>query len=312
MVETATRAQDAAWVSDVRAQAVGIRKRVLEHVLRQGEGYLSQACSSAELLATLYGHILRLLPTDEPGLPGKFVGVPGHIDEAVEGWRRHGVRDPGCDRFIVSPAQYALPLYAALIEAGRLSPEALESYNQDGGTLEMIGAEHSPGFEVTSGSLAQGASQALGIALARRLNGDTGRVVVLISDGELEEGQTWEMLATGAFLHVDSLYVVVDSNGQQCDGRVADVTQSEPLLDRFKAFGASVSEIDGHDPVALVDAFENPPAPQQGAPHVVIARTDPIRGVPLLAERAPRLHTVRLKTDAERREYQQFYDKEYA
>ena len=112
-----------------------------------------------------------------------------------------------------------LVLYSTLIETGRLAPEALDSFNEDGSTVELIGAEHSPGHEVTAGSLGQAISQAGGIALARRLRGEPGRVWVFISDGELQEGQTWEAFAAFAFHRLHTIGVYVDVNGQQCDGR---------------------------------------------------------------------------------------------
>ena len=111
----------------------------------------------------------------------------------------NGPNEPQFDRFIFSPAHYALVLYSALIEVGRMAPEGLEQFNQDGSTVEMIGAEHSPGIATTTGSLAQALSQAGGIALARKRRGDAGSVWVMMSDGEFQEGQTWEAIAALAY-----------------------------------------------------------------------------------------------------------------
>lgn len=292
-------------VEEAERVAAGIRRRVLEHVLQNGEGYLSQACSSAEIFALLYTKTLRLAPLDAPLVPGPFRGVPGPGNPGyATGAAYHGARGPHLDRFIFSPAHYALALYAALIEVGRLSPDALDAFNRDGSTVEMIGAEHSPGVELTTGSLAQALSQAAGIAAGRRMRGESGRVWVMMSDGEFEEGQTWEALASAAFHHLDNLRVVVDANGQQCDGEVCCVTLLEPLADKIRAFGATVDEVDGHDLLALDEALERP----SSAPHVVIARTDPTRGIPLLAERAPLLHTLRLTNAEERARYQAVYE----
>lgn len=294
-----------AWQDDTRAVAAGIRARVLEHVLRNGEGYLSQACSAAEILAMLYTRTLRLAPVEAPIRPSPFIGVPGpRAPGYVTGGIYNGRRSPELDRFIFSPAQYALALYATLIEVGRLAPDGLDAFNRDGGTVEMIGAEHSPGIETTTGSLAQALSQAAGIALARKRRGDTGRVWVMMSDGEFEEGQTWEALANAAFHRIDNLRVVVDANGQQCDGLVSTVANLEPLADRIRAFGASCDEVDGHDLDALDAAMRRP----GDRPHVVLARTDPTRGVPLLAEKAPLLHTLRFASAEERARYQNAYE----
>jgi transketolase len=293
------------WQARTAGVASAIRRRVLEHVLEHGEGYLSQACSSAEVLALLYTRILRLAPVATPVVPGPFRGVPGPTNAAYEtGGAVHGVRGADLDRFIFSPSHYALALYAVLIEVGRLDPAALHDYNRDGGTVEMIGAEHSPGVEVMAGSLAQAISQAAGIALGRRLRGDTGDVWVFMSDGEFEEGQTWEALAAAAFHRLDHLRIVVDANGQQCDGRLESVACLEPFAERVRAFGASCDEVDGHDLAALEAAMRR----RTGAPHVVIARTDPTRGVPLLAQRAPLLHTLRLGGAEDRARYQAAYE----
>ncbi len=294
-----------AWQAGTQAIAHAIRRRVLEHVLEHGEGYLSQACSSAETLAILYDRILRLAPVASPVVPGPFRGVPGPSSpNCVTGWAANGARGADLDRFIFSPSHYALALYAVLIEVGRLDPSALRDYNRDGGTVEMIGAEHSPGIEVTGGSLAQALSQAAGIALARRLRGETGDVWVFMSDGEFEEGQTWEALAAATFHRLDNLRIVVDANGQQCDGLISSVACLEPLAERIRAFGPTCDEVDGHD----LDALDTTMRHRTGAPHVVLARTDPVHGVPPLAERAPLLHTLRLTTAEDRQRYRAVYE----
>jgi transketolase len=294
-----------AWQRRTADVAAGIRRRVFEHVLKNGEGYLSQACSAAEILAMLYSRTLRLAAVPVPLRPGPFTGVPGAANPGyVTGAVYNGSPGPGRDRFIFSPAQYALALYATLIEVGRLDADGLDAFNRDGSTVEMIGAEHSPGIELTTGSLAQALSQAAGIALARRRRGDTGMVWVLMSDGEFEEGQTWEALANAGFHGIDNLRVIVDANGQQCDGPVSSVANLEPLATRVRAFGASCDEVDGHD----LDALDAAMSRLTGRPHVVVARTDPTRGVPLLAEKAPLLHTLRFASPEERSRYQAAYE----
>jgi transketolase len=293
------------WVDATQATADRIRLRVFEHVLHNGEGYLSQACSSAELFALLYTRALRIAPLPEPLHPGPFPGVPGPGNSSyATGAAYNGAPAPDRDRFIFSPSHYALVLYATLIEVGRLAPNALDAFNRDGSTLEMIGAEHSPGVELTTGSLAQALSQAAGIALARRMRGDAGRVVVFMSDGEFEEGQTWEALAAAAFHGLDNLRVLIDANGQQCDGRVATVACAEPMADRIRAFGATVDEVDGHDLVALDAAL----ARRSAAPHVILARTDPVRCIPILGEKAPLLHTLRFASPEEKARYQEVFE----
>jgi transketolase len=284
--------------------AAGIRRRVLAHVLANNGGYLSQACSSAELLAALYASVLNLAPTDGPLHPPAFEAVPGPDSPRVSGGVFHGEPGPDLDRLIVSPAHYALVVYAALIEAGRLDEAALDQFNKDGSTVEMIGAEHSPGFETTTGSLAQALSTAGGIALGRRLKNETGRTFIFMSDGEFQEGQTWEAIQALVFHGLDSIRAVVDVNRGQCDGPMDSVMTIEPLATKLKAFGASVDSVDGHDIAALINALERP----TGRPHFVLAYTDPARGVPLLNDRRPVLHYLRFTGPEERAQYQKFYD----
>jgi transketolase len=178
------------WKAETQRMADNIRKRVFEYVIKNDGGYLSQACSSAEIFALLYNQVMRLGPSEAPLIPSDFLGVPGsRSPHFCNGGTYNGPRAPHLDRFIFSPAHYALVLYTALIGVGRLAEDALAHFNRDGSTVEMIGAEHSPGVETTTGSLAQALSQAGGIALGRRLKGDTGRVWVLMTDGEFQEGQ---------------------------------------------------------------------------------------------------------------------------
>lgn len=292
------------WRPGVEAIAHRIRTRVFGHVLHNGEGYLSQALSSAEIFALLYGEVLRLGPVVGPKHPEPFAGVPSRGNPGyVTGDRFNGAPAPDRDRFLFSPAHYALVLYATLIEVDRLDPSALEHFNVDGSTVEMIGAEHSPGVATTTGSLAQALSQANGIALGRRLKGETGRTWVMMSDGEFQEGQTWEALAFASFHGLDRLRIVIDANGQQCDGRMEQVGNIEPLADRVRAFGWQAREVDGHD----LDALHAAMTDDAELPVAVIARTDPVRGVPVYADKAPLLHTLRFTDDADRARFEAAY-----
>lgn len=297
--------QTEVWQEHARRVARGIRVRVLAQTIKNNGGYLSQACSSAEILATLYTRVMRLGPSEAPLIPPPFTGSPGpRTPRPLTGASYNGPKAPDLDRLFFSPAHYALALYATLVEVGRLAPEALDQFNQDGSTLEMIGAEHSPGMETTSGSLAQALSQAGGVALARKLRHESGRVWVFMSDGELQEGQTWEAFAALAFHRLDQVGVYIDVNGQQCDGRTETVMKVDPIRERLEAFGAKVCEVDGHDPAALA-APALAHAAGDGRPLVVLAYTDPCRGIELLRARAPKLHYVRFKHEEERRAYAQ-------
>lgn len=293
--------QTVGWVAEAGRVAAGIRRRVLEHTLSTNGGYLSQACSSAETLATLYVKIMNLGPSVAPMVPPPFPGVPGPGNAGYfTGAGYNGPRAPHLDRFFLSPAHYALVLYAALIETGRMAPEGLAQFNRDGASVEMIGAEHSPGMEVTTGSLGQGLSQAAGVALARKLRGETGRTWVHLSDGELQEGQTWECLQVMSHYRLDRVGIYVDVNGQQCDGKMEDVLTLGPVKERLEAFGARVEAVDGHDPEALAAPAALEP---DGRPLVVLCHTDPCRGVELLRRNAPKLHYLRFKSPEEKQQY---------
>ena len=294
------------WQEATAHVAWGIRRRVLEHTLNNNGGYLSQACSSAEILAVLYTQIMNLGPSIAPRVPSSFPGVPGpNNPHAFTGAGYNGPKAPDLDRFFLSAVHYALALYAALIEVGRMAPEGLAQFNQDGSTVEMIGAEHSPGLEVTGGSLGQTLSQAGGVALARKLKRETGRVWVFMSDGEYQSGQTWEAVQALAFHKLDHVGIYVDVNGQQCDGQMDEVMSIEPLKLRLEAFGARVFQVDGHDVNALAAPAALPP---DGRPLVVLCYTNPAARMPLLESHRPKLHYVRFKDEAERRQFAGFLD----
>jgi transketolase len=275
------------WVTETREAAMRIRRRAFEVCARQNGGYLIQACGSAELLATLYLRLMDLGETAGPLAPPRLAQLPAPGQDAQWG----GVYNGDRDRFFLSPAHYALALYATLIESGRLADHALEDANDDGSTLEMIGAEHSPGFESTSGSLAQALSVAVGTALARKRLNSPWRAWALISDGELQEGQTWEAVAAAVNFGLDNLTVLVDANGLQVDGWTADVMNVEPIADKLRAFGAATTEVDGHDPAAIAEATR---AGESGRPTFVVCRTEPTRGIEVLAGRH-QLHYIRFR-----------------
>lgn len=284
------------------SRAAKIRALTLDQVLVQGGGYLGQACSSAEILATLFSEVLNLGPSTAPLHPEKFTGVPGSANPSPSGTQYLGEKKSEYDRFFLSPSHYAMAYYATLIAHGRLAEEALAEFNVDGSTLEMIGAEHSPGLELTSGSFGQAMSQAAGIAWARKRNGDTGKVWVFLSDGEMQEGQTWETVQFANYHKLDNLRVVVDVNGQQVDGRMEDVMNIEPLEDRFRAFGVNVIRTDGHDVASLVEASK---LPSPNGPLVILADTHPTTGVPALVKRGARLHYIRVLDDTDRAELEE-------
>lgn len=277
--------------------ALGIRRRVFEHSIRNNGGYLSQACSAAEQLAWLYNEALHLGEPTLPMIPKDFAGVPSPTNADYHtGAGYNGPAAPEYDRLFIAPAHYALVAYATLIETGRMAPEGLEMFNQDGSSVEMIGAEHSPGMEVHNGTLGIGLSTAAGLAWGRQRRGDTGRTWVFMSDGEVQEGQTWEAVQACAH-HGVEVKAIMDVNDQQCDGAMSSVMEVGDIATKFRNFGAACVEVDGHDLGAIREAADTQ---HDGKPLIILARTNPFHSMSILEERFPRLHYVRFKSEDER------------
>lgn len=280
--------------------AHGIRARVFEHTIRNNGGYLSQAASAAEQLAFLYNEALNLGPSTMPMVPPPFGGVPSATNTDYRtGAGYNGPFDAVHDRLFIAPAHYALVAYACLIEVGRMAPEGLEMFNRDGSSVEMIGAEHSPGMEVHNGTLGIGLSTGAGLAWGRKRKGETGEVCVFMSDGEVQEGQTWEAVQAAAHHRIDNLWAIMDVNRQQCDGAMDSVMEVGDIAAKLRNFGAVVAEIDAHDLAAMREAKATP---HEGRPLIILAHSSPTHGMEFLRRRFPRLHYVRFKSEEERAE----------
>jgi transketolase len=189
-----------------------------------------------------------------------------------------------------------------------MAEEGLLQFNTDGSSVEMIGAEHSPGMETMTGSLGQGISQAAGIAMARKKKEEKGRVIVFMSDGEFQIGQTWEALQSLSHHMLDNVLIYVDVNGFQCDGKMCTVMDIEPLDKRIEAFGCRVFRVNGHDVKRLADVGELTP---DGRPIVVLCDTDAARGLDVLKSRAPKMHYVRFASQQEKDHYAAAYEELY-
>ena len=157
------------------------------------------------------------------------------------------------DRFVLSTGHSAIGLFAVLGELGVYDSDELAGYGTDGSRIEESPLEGTPGFEITGGSLGQGLSQAVGIALGERLLGADTRVFCLLSDGELQEGQVWEAAMSAAHHRLRSLTVLVDNNGIQADGATAEVMGVEPVVAKFQGFGFDAESVDPHDINALLN-----------------------------------------------------------
>lgn len=295
--------------NEIEKAANNIRKRILGLAIERGGCYLAQACSSAELVASFYMGLLNIGPSLGARDAQPFPGVPGPDNmDYPKGSLYNGYdsKNPDYtkDRLFVSCCHYASVFYCALVEANRLNPEAIDKFNVDGWNMEMIGAEHSPGFENTAGSLGQTVSIAAGTAHAYKMKNHSGKIYCMLSDGELEEGQDWECFQAAAFYGLDNFIVYVDVNHQQLEGWTKDVMNTEPMVARMKAFGWEAIEIDGHDIDAIMNAANTP---HEGKPLMVLCQTSPSHGIPLLDSMMPK-HFIRIPADR-KKEFEDFYEK---
>ena len=257
-------------IARVRRAAYRIRLNALNMGEVQGQGYIGQALGVADILAVVYTDQLRFRPED-----------PHWADR---------------DRLLLSIGHYAIALYAALAEAGTIPLEELETYGSDDSRLPMSGmASYTPGMEISGGSLGHGLGVATGMALGLRHLGNPARVFNLLSDGELDEGSTWEAAMACAHHGLDNVTAIVDVNALQADGPTVGVLRTEPVTEKWQAFGWHAIRVDGNDVVALVAAFDQLRA-HRGSPAVLVCDTRIGRGVPLLETRE-KAHFMRVGAD---------------
>jgi transketolase len=251
-------------LEELRTRAKQIRRNVIRMCSGKGEGYVGQGLDVADVLAVLFLSEMRYDPVD---------------------------RSPGTDRLIYSAGHYSIGLWAALAEAGHLDSYDLESYGADGTALIMSTHEgHPPLVELTGGSLAHGLGVAAGLATGYRIKGYPARIFNFMTDGEVQEGSTWESAMFAAARGLDNLVNVIDVNRVQADGDL--VLEIEPHAEKWRAFGWWADEVDGNDIAALLGAFDRA-REVPGQPKAVICRTRLGCGVPLIMERE-RNHFVRV------------------
>ncbi len=210
--------------------AANIRLDIVEEVFSASSGHPGGSLSIADILAYLYFEEMRVDPSN-----------PDAADR---------------DRFVLSKGHTAPALYAALAERGFLPKEDLKTFRHVESYLQgHPDMKHTPGVDMTTGSLGIGISAACGMALSAKLSGDTFRVYTVLGDGESEEGQVWEAAMFAAHYKLDNLCAVLDFNGLQIDGPITEVMNPTPLDEKFKAFGWHVRVIDGHDFAQIENAF---------------------------------------------------------
>lgn len=249
-----------AAISRLAAAAYRIRRFALRMGEVQGQGYIGQALGWADVLAVAYQHALNYQSED-----------PNWEDR---------------DRFLLSHGHYAIAHYAALIEAGIIPEEELDSYGADDSRLPMSGmATYTPGMEMSGGSLGQGLPIAVGVALGLRQLGRSAFVYNSMSDGELDEGSVWEAAMSAAHHGLGNLICLVDVNNQQADGPPSTVLGLEPLADKWAAFGWHVQRIDGNEIAKVLKCFDVARTLAVPKPRVILFDTLMGKGVPFLETR---------------------------
>ncbi|WMY10752.1 transketolase [Paraburkholderia phenoliruptrix] len=241
-------------------RAYRIRKNALLMGEVQGQGYIGQALDIADVLAVAYFGAMRYRPEDPE-------------------WEAR-------DRFLLSNGHYAIALYAALLEAGILPADELDTYGSDDSRLPMSGmASYTPGMEMSGGSLGHGLTIAVGRCLGLKRKGSKSFVYTLFSDGELDEGAIWEGIMSASHWKLDNLIAIVDVNNQQADGPSTQIMAFEPLVDKLEAFGWFVQRVDGNDIGAVAAAFDAARQHPHAQPRMIVADTRMGCGVPFLEER---------------------------
>lgn len=232
-----------------------IRKDVIRSLASAGSGHLGGSLGLADVFAVLYFNQLRHNPK-HPGWPDR-------------------------DRLVLSIGHVAPVLYATLANTGYFSREELLTLRKLGSRLQgHPGRDHHlPGLELSAGSLGQGLSVAVGMALAAKMDQKTWRVFCILGDGELQEGSVWEAAMSAAHHKLHNLIAIVDRNRVQIDGKVSDVMEIEPLADKWRAFGWSVHECDGNNIPSLLQTFADIEK-KPDAPSVIIANTLMSKGIP--------------------------------
>ncbi len=237
------RIQRIAW--DLRAdivQMIGVGKA----------GHLGGSCSLAEVVAALYFAKMHFNP--------------------------QALNDPNRDRFLLSKGHSVLIQYAALVELGAIPREEIGKVKTLAGKLQGHPDMMTPGMEAVTGSLGQGLSIAVGMALALRLRQSPAHVYVVMGDGELAEGQLWEAAMAAARFKVDTITAILDRNRIQATGPTKDIFDIPNIEDKFRAFGWNVMNVDGHDVGAVLDVLDEAAA-KKGAPTLIVAETIKGKGV---------------------------------
>ena len=246
------KTNSAEQIKELEGKAKQVRRLIIKMLSLAGSGHPGGSLSSTDIVSCLYFSVMRHNPKNPQ-------------------W-------PQRDRFHLSKGHCCPLWYAALAESGYFPEEELWTLRNLGSNLQGHPDWRTPGVDVASGSLGQGLSVAIGMALAARLDQATFRIYCLLGDGEIQEGQVWEAAMAAAHFRCDNLCAILDYNGYQIDGKVKDIMNVEPLTEKWQAFGWHTINIDGHKIAEILDAFEQAKA-IKGKPAIIIAKTIKGKGV---------------------------------
>ncbi|NUO09446.1 MAG: transketolase [Candidatus Brocadia sp.] len=248
-------------------------------------------------------HIIRMLAKAGSGHPGSSLSTVDLLVALFYNKLRHNPHIPTWsdrDRFILSKGHGCPALYATLAEMDYFDRDKLNTLRQFGSILQGHPCmKTTPGIEISGGSLGQGLSVGLGIALAAKLDKKDYRTYVMLGDGEIEEGQIWEAAMAASHYKVDNLCAILDQNGLQIDGFIHEIMSSHPIPDKWRGFGWHVIEIDGHNYDAILAAYDEAEKIQE-RPTVIVAKTVKGKGVSFMENQADWHGKAPSKEDAER------------
>jgi len=245
---------------DLNTTATQIRKSIVEMIYHSKSGHPGGSLSAVDILNYLYYNEMN-------------------VDSS-------NPKDPNRDRFVLSKGHAAPVLYATLAERGFFDKALLPTLRKLDSPLQgHPDSKKVPGVDISTGSLGQGVSNAVGLALGAKIDGSPARIYTILGDGELQEGLVWEAAMAAAHYKLDNLVVIVDNNGLQIDGKNEDVINLGSVADKFRAFDFNVIEIDGHDYEQIAKAFDNARATKD-VPTAIIAKTVKGRGVSFMEDQA--------------------------
>ncbi len=261
-------------IKSLEERAKVIRRHVVRMLARAGSGHPGSSLSTVDLLVALFYNKLKHNP-QQPAWPDR-------------------------DRFVMSKGHGCPALYAVLAEMGYFGIDKLDTLRQFGSMLQGHPCmKTTPGIEISGGSLGQGLSVGLGIALAAKLDKKDYRTYVMLGDGEIEEGQVWEAAMAASHYKADNLCAIIDQNGLQIDGFIHEIMSSYPIPDKWRGFGWHVIEINGHDYKAILSAYDEAEK-IKGRPTVIVAKTIKGKGVSFMENQVDWHGKAPSKDEAER------------